>query len=259
MNDDFQPTRIRRRLPPRRRQGDDYPPMFNLPPGVKSLILVLAMIHLGQNLMPAPLDNKLEAALGYYPYRYWLLLNGDWGGPGFEVVATPITYMFLHVNPTHLIVNVLSLAAFGSQVERTSGARFMVWLFLMCGAIGAFTQFAVNPTGHEIVVGASAGISGLFAVSFMSLARRQNMSRRRLFSMICTVIAITCITGAVGMRGMSVAWVSHVGGFLAGLLAEACISEREDANPLHDLGWFAAVIALPLFVLVVNISRYFQQ
>ncbi len=259
MNDDYQPTRVRRRLPPRRRHDDDYPPMFNLPPGVKSLILVLAIINLGQYLMPERLDTKMEAALGYYPYRYWLLLNGKWGGPGFEIVATPVTYMFLHANWTHLLVNVLSLAAFGSQVERLSGARYMVWLFLLCGVIGAFTQFAVNPTGHEIIVGASAGISGLFAVALMSLARRQKMSRRRLFSMICAIILITCVTGIVGMHGLPVAWVSHIGGFLAGLLAEACLSKHEDANPLHDLGWFAAIIALPLFVLVTNISRYFQQ
>ena len=258
MNDEFLPARRRRRLPPRRRQ-DEYPPMFNLPPGVKSLILLLIAIHLGQHLMPSRLDMKLESALGYYPYRYWRLLHDMWGGTGMEVVGTPITYMFLHANWVHLGINVASLAAFGSQVERLAGARFMVVLFILCGVVGAFTQFAVNPMAREIIVGASAGISGLFAVAFMSIARQQGMDRRQVFAAICVILLITVATGIFGTQGLPIAWMSHIGGFTAGLLAEACLSRGGNSNPLRDLGWFVAIVSLPFLVVVVNISHYFQR
>ncbi len=261
MNDDPVPEgTTRRRLPTAQPGGSHAPPMFNLPPGVKALILLLTAIHLSQHLMPDRLDIKIVNALGFLPDRYWLMLNGVWAGPLYEAVMTPVTYMFLHANWVHLTINMMSLAAFGTVVERVAGARFMLGLFLLCGVIGAFTEFALAPNTHEIIIGASAGISGLFAVAFMTLARQQKMSRRKLVLVISIMLLIMSVTGVAGVPGgMPVAWVAHVGGFLSGMVADASITRRDGANPLHDLGWFAAMMALPLFILVTNISHYFQQ
>ena len=231
------------------------PPMFNLPPGVKSLILVLICVYLAQYLMPWWLDLKLENALGYIPLRFWRVLHGTWAGPGIEIVATPVTYMFLHGSWIHLGVNVLSLAAFGSRVEEMAGPRFMTWLFLTCGVIGAFTEFAAYPRSPDIIVGASAGISGLFAVAFLSMAREQNMSSGRLALVTVMTLVIMVVTGLGGVPGtsMRVAWIAHIGGFLSGIVAEGCISRgRSD----HDIRWFMAMMALPLFVIILNVARY---
>jgi membrane associated rhomboid family serine protease len=233
------------------------PPMFNLPPGVKFLILTLVVIHLGQHLMPFALNAQLEDMLGYFPYRYWLLLHGHWAGPLFLVITTPVTYMFLHANWVHLGVNVMSLAAFGSVVERLAGARMMVWLFLLCGVCGAFTEFAIDPAANTIVIGASAGISGLFAIALMAMARARTTPRRKLWGSIVMVLVVMMVMGRAGIMGMTVAWVSHIGGFMAGLVASSCLSGRDSQTPLRDLSWFAAIIALPLLVLVLNVSRYF--
>ncbi len=244
-------------LNPRIRDDRPTPPIFNLPPGVKSLILVLMTVHLAQHLMPWWLDLKLENALGYIPQRFWRVLHGRWNGPGIEIVATPVTYMFLHASWLHLGVNVLSLAAFGSRVEEMTGPRFMTWLFLICGVIGAFAEFAVDPRSPQIIIGASAGISGLFAVAFLSIAHEQRMPKIRLVLVIAVTLLIMIVTGLGGVgSSMPVAWISHVGGFLAGIVAEGCMTRGRQDRQGYDIGWFMVVMALPLFIIILNVARY---
>jgi membrane associated rhomboid family serine protease len=236
------------------------PPMINLPPGVKALIVLLIVIHLAQHLMPVWLNDKLILSLGYIPHRYWILMHGYWAGTGFEIVASPVTYMFLHASWMHLGINVLSLAAFGTAVETVAGPRFMTGLFLICGVMGAFTEFACAPLTHEIIIGASAGISGLFAVAFLSMARRQGIGGRQLAGVTLMTVAVMVVMGMVGMPAgpgghVPVAWISHVGGFLSGVAAEQCMSRDEFGNPNHDIGWAVALLSLPLLVLLLNVAR----
>ena len=261
---DYQPPARPGRLPSNsfgQNPSGGPPPVFNLMPGVKSLIIVLFVIHLAQRLMPTALDAQLEDMLGYFPHRYWLLLHGQWAGPLFLAVVTPLTYMFLHANWVHLGINVMSLAAFGTVVERLVGARMMIWLFVLCGVAGAFAEFAIDPSADTIVIGASAGISGLFAIAFLTMLRSQTASRtvplRKLVGATILIIMTMIVMGKVGLMGMTIAWVSHIGGFMAGLVADACISRRDGNTPLRDIGWFAAIITLPLLVLAMNVSKYF--
>ena len=196
--------------------GGGPPPMFNLAPGVKN-----ADPGAGGNPPGAAPDadaagSTTDRYAGYFPHRYWLLLHGHWAGPLFLAVVTPLTYMFLHANWLHLGMNVMSLAAFGTVVERLVGTRMMVWLFIICGVAGAFAEFAIDPSADTVIIGASAGISGLFAIAFLTMIRAQNMPRRKLVGAIILIIMTMIVMGKVGMMGMNVAWMSHVGGFSGG-------------------------------------------
>jgi membrane associated rhomboid family serine protease len=231
-----------------------HPPIFNLPPGVKFLILVLITINVAQHFMPAYFDLRLESVFGYVPQRFWALLHGGWRGPGILIMITPLTYMFLHAGWAHLALNVLSLAAFGTAVETRAGEKFMIWVFLVCGVIGAFSQLAADPTSDHIIVGASAGISGLFAVAFLTMSRIRNMSRMRRIVLLAVMVAVLAGTGIGGIPGSNthIAWVAHIGGFLAGAVAEACISS---GGAERDIRWFATMMALPLFTLLLIVAR----
>ena len=78
---------------------------------------------------------------------------------------TFVTYALLHANWTHLAVNGVTLAAFGSPLARRFGAaRFLAFLALTAVA-GAAAHFAIHPFDLGPVVGASAAISGTMAAS----------------------------------------------------------------------------------------------
>ena len=115
-------------------------------------------------------DTALVTNFGFVPARYQTLsgagFGAGFGGLGWPALVSPVTYMFLHGGWLHLIVNVASLAAFGSAVERPldggrrlgrGGAHTMLAVFFLSGIAGAFSQYAAAPDSGEILIGASGG------------------------------------------------------------------------------------------------------
>jgi len=78
------------------------------------------------------------------------------------LVWTPITYMFLHANLSHLFFNMVGLFFFGPEVERTLGTRQFFYFYLICGAIGVMGEFLASLLyGMHLVVGASGAVMGV--------------------------------------------------------------------------------------------------
>lgn len=190
-------------------------PMINMPDATKYLLGIFIVIHLALTFLPA--------------LREWALLNlgfipGEFTGKApFTVytLITPLTYMFIHGNWLHLAMNGFMMAAFGSGIERWLGAKRMVIFFVLCSLCGIALHFAVFPFSIHPVVGASGGLSGLFAAALVMLNRPygpQDM-KRRIMPFAILWIGISVVFGLLGgPDGSSVAWVAHIGGFLGGFL-----------------------------------------
>jgi membrane associated rhomboid family serine protease len=199
------------RLTPPARQ-----PIFNVPPVTKALLIVNVAVHVLRLLLPAHLDDALVSALAFIPARY---TAGD--GLGWPAVVDPITYQFLHANFIHLGVNMLALLAFGSGVERRTGGWRMLVFFLVCGAVSAAAHLVAYSSSLEPIIGASGAISGLFGGVLRLQFGAGPGGRRGLWPVILLWIAVNFVVGQTGMPGTdgaSIAWVAHLGGFIAGLL-----------------------------------------
>jgi membrane associated rhomboid family serine protease len=73
------------------------------------------------------------------------------------------THMFLHAGIGHVAGNMLFLWIFGDNVEDTLGhARYLVF-YLACGLVAALSQVAVSPHSAVPMLGASGAISGVLA------------------------------------------------------------------------------------------------
>ncbi|MGD9545724.1 MAG: rhomboid family intramembrane serine protease [Methylocystis sp.] len=211
-------------------------PIFNLPAATKTLIVILATIQFVVAYGPPEFSNWLLVTFAFIPARVTLE-----GGAEF---ATMLTYFFLHGDWTHLIVNVLALAAFGTPVERRFGSLRYV-LFLAASAFaGALFFLALHPDEIAPVVGASGAISGTMGAivrfaftpgarladrrrsspydggsNFTSLSQLR-LNRQAMFFLVAW-LAVNVLLGAfpqaVGVSS-AIAWEAHVGGFLFGLL-----------------------------------------
>ena len=143
-------------------------------------------------------------------------------------------------------MNSVWLLAFGSAIARRIGSfRFLLFYFF-CGVVGALLHVALYGGSLVPVVGASGAISGLMggAVRFVFLAGgplgglggqrgassapRAQMSigaalrDRRVLLFVSVWIALNAFFGISGLTpsgGVAdIAWIAHLGGFLAGLL-----------------------------------------
>ena len=191
-------------------------PLFNLPPVTKYLLGLFLLVHIGIALFLSPerqyaLFNHFGFTPGYYSGQIPL----NW--PAF---AGPFTYMFIHANWMHIGLNGLMLMAFGAGVERWMGKARMLVFFTLCSLASALAHFLLNPDSLSPVVGASGGLSGLFAAVLIMMNRQRDAAGMRHVSLLPLVllwVAISVIFGVIGgPDGSTIAWAAHVGGFLAG-------------------------------------------
>jgi membrane associated rhomboid family serine protease len=190
-------------------------PLFNLPPGVKGIALFLLVVHVARLLLSPRRDAVLVSHLAFMPQNYaaaWPWRLRDW-----PLLTSPVTYMALHAGWLHLGFNLISLLAFGSPVERLAGQRRLLLIFLLSGIGGAVLQAILSGSQPVVLIGASGGISGLFAVAYLGYAPAQKFSQR--LAGIAVLGAGLLATGLIGLPGISepIAWAAHLGGFVTGL------------------------------------------
>jgi membrane associated rhomboid family serine protease len=203
-----------------RRPQDNRPPqrekLFNLPTVTKYFILLLAVIHIGLQIA-GPLQKEwVYEHFGFVPGAY----TGHVPFTAYALIS-PFTYMLLHGSWLHLIMNSLMLAAFGAGIERMMGGRKMLILFMLCGLAAIAVQFVINPSSTDTVIGASGGLSGFFAVILVTLQQMNGREERYgLLPFVIFWILVQAGFGStgIGTGGANVAWIAHIGGFLAGFV-----------------------------------------
>jgi membrane associated rhomboid family serine protease len=199
-------------------------PIFNVPPVTKVLLGANVAVFLVMLLLPTRLEQKALVFFAFAPVRYVTI---DWSSlPG---LLSPLTYQFLHGGFAHLVINMLGLAAFGSGVERHLGSWRMLGLYLLAGIVGAFAQFAADPESPQLLVGASASISGLFAGVLWFAARRRGFLLLVGLWMVMNVVTGELAPLAEG--GVPIAWIAHLGGFLTGLFLFPLLEPRGRGEP----------------------------
>jgi membrane associated rhomboid family serine protease len=191
-------------------------PMFNIPPMTKAIVVANFVVFLVMLALPDDVDDAIVGLFGFIPATFDQL--------GWAAFVSPLTYQFIHAGFAHIGVNMLALVAFGAGVEqRMARGRFLAF-YLVCGVVGALCQFALAPHSTDAMVGASAAISGLFGAVL-----RFGAFRRGFWMLVVLWFGIDVVAGVTGLgaEGAPVAWVAHIGGFVAGLVLYPLAVRRE--------------------------------
>jgi membrane associated rhomboid family serine protease len=183
-----------------------------LTPAIKLLIIANVAAFLAAWAVPAvilPLAMRPDAVFGRL--ALWQLA----------------TYMFLHGGVGHLLINMLSLWMFGTELERSWGTRFFTRYYFVTG-VGASVitlvwSISPLPLADEIyysaMIGASGAIYGVLLAYGLSYPHRPIYLYfvfpipARYFVMIIGAIAFL---SSVGSSGGGVAHTAHLGGLAVG-------------------------------------------
>lgn len=196
-------------------------PLINMPPYTKYLLGALILIHLVTTfILNEEQFRWVLINLGFIPGRFS-------GEVLFEPMAliTPFTNMFFHSGWLHLGMNTIMLLAFGSGIEKWLGGKKMIAFFVICGLFGVVLHFILNMHSITPVIGASGGISGLFAAALIMLNQKQGgmTGRYGLWPIIVIWVGVSVLFGFIdspqmGVAKGEIAWAAHVGGFLGGFI-----------------------------------------
>ncbi len=145
-------------------------------------------------------------------------------------VPTLFTAMFMHAGWLHLLGNMLYLWIFGDNVEDRFGhVKFLVF-YLVCGIAATFAQLAVSADSAVPNLGASGAVAGVLGAYLLLYPRGQvrvMMGRGVVPAPALVVIglwfALQLFSGigsvtSAAQEGGGVAYMAHVGGFVAGFL-----------------------------------------
>lgn len=210
-------------------------PVFRVPTVVIGVIVALAVAHGVRVLAPPELSAELIRHYAFFPARYshaYLAARDIIPGNWFERAVPFVSYMGLHNDLTHLIINSLWLLAFGPIVARRFGGFLFLLFFLICGIAAAATHLAFNWGSPVDVIGASGAISGLMAAGLRLLPTQAPWANpgeeklapifsRQIVMFTIVWLAINLVFGVTGL-GMGgetgqIAWQAHMGGYFAGL------------------------------------------
>jgi membrane associated rhomboid family serine protease len=190
-----------------------------LPPVTLALLIANVAVFLAQ----AVADDSLVIWFALWPFG-----SPAYTGPEAPAGFLPwqlVTYSFLHGNGLHLLVNMLGLFMFGSEVERVLGVRrYFTYYFVsvLAAALAQLVMSAMAAGPPYPTVGASGGVFGLLLAYGMFFPRRIVMlifppipMPARMF--VFVYAAIELYLGVTGTQA-GVAHFAHLGGMLGGFL-----------------------------------------
>jgi membrane associated rhomboid family serine protease len=138
--------------------------------------------------------------------------------------------MFMHGGWAHLLGNMLFLWIFGDNVEHRVGHVPYLLFYLVAGVIASLAQIAINPDSVIPTLGASGAISGVLGAYLVMFPQNRVtiIAFRFIPFQVPAIVAIGLwavfqfISGfgaiAVSEQTGGVAYMAHIGGFIAGLI-----------------------------------------
>ncbi|MGI8725599.1 MAG: rhomboid family intramembrane serine protease [Methyloceanibacter sp.] len=162
----------------------------------------------------------------------WAFIPARFNADPAGDAVTVLTAMFMHGGWVHLFGNMLFLWIFGDNVEDRFGHRNFLIFYLLAGIAATFAQYIFNPGSSIPNVGASgaiAGVLGAYIIMFPQ-SRVNVLLGRQVVAMPAVIvlgmwIALQLVSG-VGTIAYTdesadvggVAYMAHIGGFVAGLM-----------------------------------------
>lgn len=183
----------------------------------------------------------IELTSGEAFINYWAFVPSRFmANPGGDFL-TLFTSMFMHVGLLHLGGNMLYLWIFGDNVEDRFGHGKFLLFYVLCGLAAAFAQLAFSINSNIPNLGASGAIAGvlgayiiLFPQGKIRVLQGQRMIQVSALIVIGLWIVIQLFSGigsitSTGQGG--VAYLAHIGGFVAGILLTFLFRGRQPALP----------------------------
>ena len=205
-------------------------PIFNAPDAVKWIAGVTLLAHIGRVYLLSDDDAlSLLVDMAFIPARYSEASLAA-HGLRWPLFSTPVTYLVVHGDFTHLLVNVLMFLAFGAAVGRHMGSWSMLQFYVLCGLAGALVFWLFNIGLIAPVIGASGAVAGMVgAVCRMSFRPSDPFnpmpfsSRGSALGFVVVWMVLNFFFGmlppeALGMEGGGIAWETHLGGFMFGFI-----------------------------------------
>lgn len=210
--------------------GDDDSARRTVPLVTYALILLNVLFFFVEQAGGDAFINKWA----FVPSRFLANPSGDF--------LTLFTSMFMHAGWLHLGGNMLYLWIFGDNVEDRFGHIKFTVFYLVCGLAATFAQLAFSLGSDIPNLGASGAIAGvlgsyilLFPQERVKVLQGQQVIQVPALIVIGFWIVLQFFNGIGSIAATAdtggVAFMAHIGGFLAGLVLTFLLRGSSGSQP----------------------------
>jgi membrane associated rhomboid family serine protease len=180
----------------------------------------MTAIYLALLLAPPELEQLVVVYFAFIPAAY---LSEGW--PLWSLLAAPFSYALLHGGFGHLALNGVMLAVMGQVLERRLGPGRFLLLFAAGTAGGALVHALIGGSPQAPLIGASAGVGGLYGAGFVLHRRGVDLGpNAQVLVALAGLFVIINLLGVVLPILGNIAYAAHLGGFVAGVLLAAKVN-----------------------------------
>ena len=218
-------------------------PMFNLPPITVGIIAVLVLIHGGLAFGGEQFQIWSQAVFAFNPARFGIEPINQLAGSAYWSM---LTYGLLHADWMHLSFNSLWLVIFSKPVVLRLGTLKLLILLAASIVAGALASLVVHWGEFLVMVGISAGVSGVMAAAIPIIYARGGhwgmtspahmalvhpltpvgiITDKTAAGFTLVWLALTTFTattqyftGTAFLEERVIAWEAHLGGFIMGFI-----------------------------------------
>jgi len=163
-------------------------------------------------------------------------------------IWTPLTSLFIHSDPTHLIGNMIFLYIFGNTIEKELNHKWVIVPFFV-GGVATFLLSTPFFDPATLMIGASGAIFTITAIVMLLKPLKISF----YFLMPLGLVAIVYFTYNIiaintGQQG-NISYIGHIIGFLIGLPFGVASSKNWLKNLLITLTLFAIYLLITWILL----------
>ena len=166
--------------------------------------------------------------------------------------------MFLHMDPIHLIMNMVALYSVGEVLEYVLGKGNYLLLYFVSGITGNALSYVTDIVSgsYSISAGASTAVFGLF-VAVALLAVLCKGSSRQLVAYSKSMVSIIVINLVYSLLVPGVSISGHLGGAIGGLIAMFMVPSKnlKVSNTVRivvAVAWVAIMLIMLVFFGVIG-------
>lgn len=152
------------------------------------------------------------------------------------------TYMFLHGDFWHLLLNMFALWMFGAELENTWGSKRFLTYYMICGVGAGICNLLIAPLFTTVgpTVGASGAIYGIL-VAFGYLFPNRNIYIYGLIPVKAKYLVVFYmlleIFSIAGRSNSGIAHMAHLGGGVVGLIYLLILYKGSPNNFFNSSGF----------------------
>lgn len=215
----------------------DNNPTHRTPWVTRTLIGLCVCVFIYQLVLSTGAENRLIYQAGAIPS---VILGTRNLSPDLATVwpswTSLFSSLFLHGGFMHLAGNMMFLWVFGDNVEDAMGHWRFIAFYLICGVLATGAHIALDPTSTTPLIGASGAISGVLGAYILLYPKAKVTAILPLgFIFIPFRLAAWIVLGfwfalqifnVLSSGDSNVAWMAHIGGFVAGMAGIVIFKDR---------------------------------